>query len=163
MRKLEKAVYGYKSSGEDETENLAKQLSLFLTPGAVLTLDGDLGAGKTRFSQGLARAMGITEIVNSPTFTIIKEYEGAHLPFYHMDVYRITQDEAENLGLNEYFYGQGVTLIEWSNRIENLLPGERLSLTIEHLGEQERLFRIVPHGEMYLNWCRKMKENGTLQ
>jgi tRNA threonylcarbamoyladenosine biosynthesis protein TsaE len=163
MRKLDKAVYGYKSSGENETENLAKQLSLFLTPGTVLTLDGDLGAGKTRFSQGLARAMGITEIVNSPTFTIIKEYEGAQLPFYHMDVYRITQEEAEDLGLEEYFYGEGITLIEWSSRIENLLPVERLSLTIERIGEQERLFHIVPHGEMYLSWCRSMKENGTLQ
>jgi tRNA threonylcarbamoyladenosine biosynthesis protein TsaE len=163
MGKLEQAVYGYKSLDEKETEELAKQISLFLTPGSVLTLDGDLGAGKTRFSQGLARAMGIQEIVNSPTFTIVKEYEGVQLPFYHMDVYRITEEEAENLGLDEYFYGTGVTLIEWSSRIENLLPEERLSLTIEHVSERERLFHIVPHGAAYLSWCRQMKENGTLQ
>lgn len=163
MRKLEQAVYAYKSFGENETEELAKHLSLHLIPGSVLTLDGDLGAGKTRFSQGLARAIGVTESVNSPTFTIIKEYEGTQLPFYHMDVYRITQEEADELGLDDYFYGVGVTLIEWSCRIEDLLPPERLSIYIENQGEQERLFRVVPYGEKYRSWCQKMKENGYLQ
>jgi tRNA threonylcarbamoyladenosine biosynthesis protein TsaE len=161
--KVEQAVYAYKSFGEQDTEELAKHLASHLIPGSVLTLDGDLGAGKTRFSQGLARAIGVTEIVNSPTFTIIKEYEGTQLPFYHMDVYRITLEEADDLGLDEYFYGEGVTLIEWSSRIEALLPNERLSLYIENLGEQERLFRIMPQGEMYRGWCEKMKENGYLQ
>jgi tRNA threonylcarbamoyladenosine biosynthesis protein TsaE len=163
LRKLGQAVYAFKSFGEEETEELAKQLSLYLIPGVVLTLDGDLGAGKTRFSQGLARAIGVTEIVSSPTFTIVKEYEGTKLPFYHMDVYRISQEEADELGLDEYFYGDGVTLIEWSSLIGDLLPQERLSIYIENLGEQERYFQFTPHGELYRSWCHKMKENGTLQ
>jgi tRNA threonylcarbamoyladenosine biosynthesis protein TsaE len=163
MRKLEKPFYAFKSFGEEDTEELAKHLSSYLIPGSVLTLDGDLGAGKTRFSQGLARAIGVTEMVNSPTFTIVKEYEGVRLPFYHMDVYRITQEEADDLGLDEYFYGQGITLIEWSSRIEQLLPPERLTLRIENLGGQERVFQLVPHGEIYRSWCEKMKENGYLQ
>lgn len=132
-------------------------------PGAVITLDGDLGAGKTRFSQGFARAMGVTEIVNSPTFTIVKEYEGAELPFYHMDMYRISQAEADDLGLEDYFYGSGVTLIEWSSLIEDLLPPERLSITIAHHGEQNRVFHLIPHGAPYTDWCVQMKENGHLQ
>jgi tRNA threonylcarbamoyladenosine biosynthesis protein TsaE len=163
MRKLGQAVYRYQSSGEQETEELAKRLSVHLIPGAVITLDGDLGAGKTRFSQGLARAMGITEIVNSPTFTIIKEYEGIKYPFYHMDVYRIPLEEADDLGLDDYFYGDGVTLIEWASLIEDLLPPERVSIYIENQGEQERCFHVTPHGELYRSWCHKMKENGTLQ
>ncbi len=128
----------------------------------MLTLDGDLGAGKTRFSQGIARGIGVREIVNSPTFTIIKEYEGAEFPFYHMDVYRISQEEADELGLDEYFYGEGVTLIEWSSLIEDLLPQDRLGIVIENQGEQDRLFRITPSGARYLTWCQEMKENGCL-
>jgi tRNA threonylcarbamoyladenosine biosynthesis protein TsaE len=158
-----KALYTFHSRGEADTDNLANVLSTYLTPGSVLTLDGDLGAGKTRFSQGLARAMGIKEIVNSPTFTIVKEYEGTALPFYHMDVYRITQAEADDLGLEEYFYGEGVTLVEWASLIEESLPSERLHIFIEYQGEQERLFRLVPHGEPYNSWCQSMKENGELQ
>ncbi len=89
---------------EEDTERLGRRLSAMFAPGTVITLDGDLGAGKTRFSQALARGMGVQEIVNSPTFTIIKEYEGARLPLYHMDVYRISLEEAEELGLDEYFF-----------------------------------------------------------
>ncbi|WP_262495836.1 tRNA (adenosine(37)-N6)-threonylcarbamoyltransferase complex ATPase subunit type 1 TsaE [Paenibacillus sedimenti] len=148
---------------EEDTDKLGKLLAAYLMPGAVITLDGDLGAGKTRFSQGFARAIGVTEIVNSPTFTIVKEYEGAELPFYHMDMYRISQAEADDLGLEDYFYGSGVTLIEWSSLIEDLLPPERLSITIAHHGGQTRVFHLTPHGEPYQGWCIHMKENGHLQ
>jgi tRNA threonylcarbamoyladenosine biosynthesis protein TsaE len=148
---------------EEDTDKLGKLLAAYLMPGAVITLDGDLGAGKTRFSQGFARAMGVTEIVNSPTFTIVKEYEGAELPFYHMDMYRISQAEADDLGLEDYFYGAGVTLIEWSSLIEDSLPFERLSITIAHQGETARLFHLTPHGKPYQDWCVQMKENGHLQ
>lgn len=163
MRKLGQAVYRYFSSSEQETEELACLLAIHLIPGTVITLDGDLGAGKTRFSQGLARAMGVTDIVNSPTFTIIKEYEGTKYPFNHMDVYRISPEEADDLGLDDYLYGDGVTLIEWGSLIEDLLPQERLSIYIEKPGENERCFTVTPHGEPYRSWCHKMKENGAVQ
>jgi tRNA threonylcarbamoyladenosine biosynthesis protein TsaE len=155
--------YQYKAGSLEQTALLASALAGRFQPGTVLTLDGDLGAGKTTFSQAVAKAIGVKEIVNSPTFTLIKEYEGETLPFYHMDVYRLSLEEADELGLDDYFYGEGVTLIEWSSLIEELLPGERLSVTIEHCGDQERLFRLIPYGPPYIQWCEQLKENGILQ
>ncbi|MDR6878768.1 tRNA (adenosine(37)-N6)-threonylcarbamoyltransferase complex ATPase subunit type 1 TsaE [Bacillus sp. 3255] len=163
MRSLAQTAYTYYSRQEADTDKLGQLLAGRLHPGAVLTLDGDLGAGKTRFSQGFARAIGIQETVNSPTFTIIKEYEGAQLPFYHMDMYRISQEEADELGLEDYFYGAGVTLIEWSSLIEDLLPAERLAITISLQEDQTRVFHLTPYGEPYGSWCVQMKENGQLQ
>jgi len=159
---VQQAVYTYRSCGEKDTDALAAALAAWLPAGAVLTLDGDLGAGKTRFSQGFARALGVTEIVNSPTFTIVKEYEGERLPFYHMDMYRISQQEADELGLDEYFYGDGATLVEWASLIADLLPPERLGITIEVAGGSERLFWLTPRGAVYERGCRTMKENGSL-
>jgi tRNA threonylcarbamoyladenosine biosynthesis protein TsaE len=160
---LPQSTFTYNSQHEEDTDKLGKLLADFLQPGTVLTLDGDLGAGKTRFSQGFALAMGIRETVNSPTFTIIKEYKGAELPFYHMDMYRISQEEADELGLEDYFYGAGVTLIEWSSLIKDLLPSERLAITITHQGDQTRVFHLTPYGDPYQSWCVQMKENGHLQ
>ncbi|TDF93871.1 tRNA (adenosine(37)-N6)-threonylcarbamoyltransferase complex ATPase subunit type 1 TsaE [Paenibacillus piri] len=153
----------YEADSLEQTAELATALAKRFRPGSVITLDGDLGAGKTAFSQAVAKALGVKDTVNSPTFTLIKEYEGETLPFYHMDVYRLSIDEADELGLDEYFYGSGVTLMEWGALIEELLPAERLSITIEHRGGQERLFRLVPHGSPYLQWCEQLKENGILQ
>ncbi|WP_079914489.1 tRNA (adenosine(37)-N6)-threonylcarbamoyltransferase complex ATPase subunit type 1 TsaE [Paenibacillus sp. 32352] len=158
----ESASYIFHSDNLDRTAHLAASLARYFEPGTVITLDGDLGAGKTAFSQAVARAIGVQHIVNSPTFTIIKEYEGNHLPFYHMDVYRLSQEEADELGLDEYFYGEGVTLVEWSSLIIDLLPPDRLSISIEHAGETERVFRLIPHGQPYVRWCTELKENGTL-
>ncbi|AEI45850.1 tRNA (adenosine(37)-N6)-threonylcarbamoyltransferase complex ATPase subunit type 1 TsaE [Paenibacillus mucilaginosus] len=152
--------YQYRSRNVEETAFLAQQLAGLFGPGTVITLDGDLGAGKTTFSQAVGRALGVKETVNSPTFTIIKEYRGETLPFYHMDVYRLSAEEADELGLDEYFYGSGVTLVEWGSLIEELLPESRLEIRIEHAGEQERIFRLQPHGEPYRKWCGKLKENG---
>jgi tRNA threonylcarbamoyladenosine biosynthesis protein TsaE len=156
------ASFQYKADSLEQTAELAAFLAKHFQPGTVVTLDGDLGAGKTAFSQAVAKAMGVRGIVNSPTFTIIKEYEGAQLPFYHMDVYRLSLEEADDLGLDEYFYGTGVTLIEWSSLIKELLPANRLSITIEHCGEQSRLFRLTPYGNLYEDWCGQLKENGIL-
>jgi tRNA threonylcarbamoyladenosine biosynthesis protein TsaE len=156
------AAYSFASHSEEDTERLARELARFAGEGTVITLDGDLGAGKTRFSQALARAVGVTDVVNSPTFTIVKEYKGSRLPLYHMDVYRISPEEAEDLGLDEYFYGNGITLIEWSSLIEELLPPERLALYIENHGWQERTFRLTPYGSPYTEWCAALKENGTI-
>ncbi|GKU76239.1 tRNA (adenosine(37)-N6)-threonylcarbamoyltransferase complex ATPase subunit type 1 TsaE [Paenibacillus sp. L3-i20] len=136
-----------------DTITFARQLAELAKPGVVIALDGDLGAGKTAFSQAFAAAIGVQGVVNSPTFTIIKEYEGAELPFYHMDVYRLSQEEADELGLDDYFYGSGVTIVEWASLIEDLLPPNRLALFIENLGGETRRFRITGLGEPYADWC----------
>jgi tRNA threonylcarbamoyladenosine biosynthesis protein TsaE len=156
-------IYRFQANGPEDTIKLAEELSFHMDEGALIALDGDLGAGKTTFSQAVARSLGVKDTVNSPTFTIIKEYQGRLLPFYHMDVYRITELEAEELGLDEYFYGSGVTIVEWANRIEAILPQERLSIYIENLGPVERSFLIVPSGLKYQNWCEALKENLTIQ
>lgn len=117
---------------EQETRSLGEQLASGAKPGSIYTLTGDLGVGKTVFTQGFARGLGIEEPVNSPTFTIIQEYGDGRLPFYHFDVYRIGNiDEMEEIGYEDYFYGNGVCLIEWANLIEEILPGERFAITIE--------------------------------
>lgn len=146
----------------EDTQKLAKNLAEYLTPGCLLTLEGDLGAGKTSFTQGLARGLGVKGIVNSPTFTLIKEYEGNQFPFYHMDVYRISLEEADELGLEEYFFGEGVTVVEWASRIDPLLPGERLDLTLRVTGETERMLTLRPRGEKYKalvqRWAEEFNE-----
>ncbi|MFX3636173.1 MAG: tRNA (adenosine(37)-N6)-threonylcarbamoyltransferase complex ATPase subunit type 1 TsaE [Candidatus Pristimantibacillus sp.] len=148
-------------NNERETAILAQQLAAMAKPGVVLALDGDLGAGKTTFSQSYAKAIGVEGIVNSPTFTIIKEYEGAEMPFYHMDVYRLSLEEADELGLDDYFFGNGVTIIEWASLIDELLPPERLEIYIEHDGGDERRFRITGFGELYAEWCTALNEIGV--
>lgn len=155
-------TFRYKSSNEVETGQLAVQLQSYANGGTVIALDGDLGAGKTSFSQSFARAMGVAEPVNSPTFTIIKEYEGMHRPFYHMDVYRISLEEAEELGLEEYFEGSGVSLVEWADRILPLLPADRLHIVIEMQLDGERMFTLTSHGDHWLQACTTLKENGML-
>lgn len=154
--------YLYIAHGLEDTFKLAARLASLFVPGTVIALDGELGAGKTAFSQAVAKAIGVEGVVNSPTFTIIKEYEGARFPFYHMDVYRLSLEEADELGLDDYFYGEGVTLIEWASLVEELLPPERLSIQLEHGEDHSRRFRIVPSGEPYRQWCIQLKENGLL-
>lgn len=146
-----------------ETVELAGKLAELAAPGAVFALDGDLGAGKTTFSQAFAAAIGVEGIVNSPTFTIIKEYEGEKLPFYHMDVYRLSLNEADDLGLDDYFYGTGVTLVEWASLIEELLPPERIELFIEHLGEESRGISMKGIGEPYAKWCEAWNRMGATE
>ncbi len=115
-----------------ETYELGRKFGFDAKAGCVITLDGDLGAGKTVFAKGFAEGLGITEIVNSPTFTILQIYEGGRLPLYHFDVYRIDDpEEMWEVGLQEYLGGNGVCLIEWSERIEELLPEDTVRITIE--------------------------------
>ena len=117
---------------EKETRALGEELGRQAVPGSLHTLTGDLGTGKTVFTQGFARGLGITEHVNSPTFTIVQEYDGGRLPFYHFDVYRIGDlEEMDEIGYEDYFYGDGVCLIEWAELIEELLPPERTAIRIE--------------------------------
>lgn len=141
------SVYHIKTKSAEETMAFAEKLGSVLEKGDVLTLAGDLGAGKTTFTKGLAKGLGITRTVNSPTFTIIKEYNG-RLPLYHMDVYRL-EDSDEDLGFEEYFSGEGVCVVEWAVFIEDYLPKERLELVISHIGEDEREIQLTPLGERY--------------
>lgn len=116
----------------EETFRLGKELGEAAREGEVYCLWGDLGVGKTIFTQGFAVGLGITEPVNSPTFTIIQEYQDGRLPLYHFDVYRIAdQEEMDELGYEEYFYGKGVCLIEWAGLIEELLPEGYTKVLIE--------------------------------
>ena len=116
----------------EDTFALGTCLGELAAPGQVFTLIGDLGVGKTVFTQGFAAGLGITEPVNSPTFTIVQVYEEGRLPFYHFDVYRIADvEEMEEIGYEDCFFGQGVCLIEWANLIEEILPTQYIRITIE--------------------------------
>ncbi|WP_432361642.1 tRNA (adenosine(37)-N6)-threonylcarbamoyltransferase complex ATPase subunit type 1 TsaE [Sporosarcina sp. UB5] len=137
-----------------ETELLAEKLAGLLSPPDVLTLEGDLGAGKTTFTKALARSLGITRTVNSPTFTILKQYEG-NVPFNHLDVYRLA-DSDEDLGWDELFYGDAVSVVEWAHLIEDDLPRERLEIRIQHTGETSRKITFIPKGERFEKICEAM-------
>ncbi|MCD8110932.1 MAG: tRNA (adenosine(37)-N6)-threonylcarbamoyltransferase complex ATPase subunit type 1 TsaE [Clostridiales bacterium] len=116
----------------EETFALGENTGRHAKPGEVYTLIGDLGVGKTVFTQGFACGLGIAEPVNSPTFTIVQVYEEGRLPFYHFDVYRIGDvEEMDEIGYEDYFYGDGVTMIEWANLIEEILPEYRWEIYIE--------------------------------
>lgn len=118
--------------GTEETFALGKKIGEQAKAGDVYTLVGDLGVGKTVFSQGLAEGLEIEESINSPTFTIVQVYEEGRLPFYHFDVYRIGDvEEMEEIGFEDYIFGEGVSLIEWSNLIEEILPKEKVDIVIE--------------------------------
>ena len=117
---------------ETDTRALGEKLGWEALPGTVYTLTGDLGVGKTVFTQGFAKGLGVTEHVNSPTFTIVQEYEEGRLPFYHFDVYRIGDiEEMDEIGYEDYFYGDGVCLIEWAELIEELIPKKHTAIRIE--------------------------------
>lgn len=135
---------------DNETIAIAQNIESEKFPGMVICLNGDLGSGKTVFAKGFAHAMGIEEIT-SPTFTIIKEYNG-ELPLYHMDVYRI-EDTNEELGIEEYFDKGGVTIIEWANMIKDILPEERLDIKFKIVDENTRVIVLNPHGDKYINIC----------
>lgn len=122
----------YESHGPGDTAALGEKIGREAGPGEVYTLIGDLGVGKTVFTQGLAKGLGITDCVNSPTFTIVQIYEEGRLPFYHFDVYRIGDvEEMEEIGYEDYFYGQGVCLVEWADLIEEILPEKYVRVTIK--------------------------------
>lgn len=125
----------------EDTYRLAGRMAHIVRPGDVLTLQGDLGAGKTTFTQGLAKSLGVTQFVNSPTFTLIKEYIG-RIPLYHMDLYRLSgEEEAWDLGLDEYFHGDGVCVVEWPDRLGTTLPEDAIEIVIEQLADK-RLFHV---------------------
>lgn len=128
----------------EETFVVGKSMGEQAVPGQVICLDGDLGVGKTVFTQGFAQGLGIDGPVNSPTFTIVQVYEEGRLPLYHFDVYRIGDvEEMDEIGYEEYFYGEGVALIEWSTLIEEIIPETAIHVTIEKDVEQGFDYRKI--------------------
>ena len=127
-----------------ETFEAGYRLAQSVHPGQIYCLNGDLGVGKTVFTQGFAKGLGIEEPINSPTFTIVQEYHEGRLPLYHFDVYRIGDiEEMEEIGYDDYFFGKGICLIEWAELIEEILPDDRISITIEKNLEQGFDYRRI--------------------
>lgn len=133
-------------NNREEMISLGKTIGLHLKANMIVTLEGDLGAGKTTLTKGIALGLGITSIVNSPTFTIMKIYDG-RLKLFHLDVYRIDSDDFE---LQEYFEEGGVCVIEWANNIKELLPDEVMQITINDLGNDHRLVKLETNDEAYM-------------
>ncbi len=122
----------FESNSPEETFKIARQLGQQAKPGEIYCLSGDLGVGKTVFSQGFGCGLGITEDINSPTFTILQTYESGKIPLYHFDVYRLGDAaEMEEIGYDDYLFGEGVCLIEWAERIREILPADRKNVRIE--------------------------------
>ncbi len=141
----------YETWSGEETRKIGEIIGKEAIRGEVYTLLGDLGVGKTTFTQGVAAGLGIQEPVNSPTFTILQVYEEGRIPFYHFDVYRIEEEEEmEEIGYDDYFYGEGVCFVEWANRISSILPKTHMQICIEKQNEKGfdyRKITITKQGE----------------
>ncbi|MBT2731963.1 tRNA (adenosine(37)-N6)-threonylcarbamoyltransferase complex ATPase subunit type 1 TsaE [Carnobacterium sp. ISL-102] len=154
-----------KAKNEEQTKTVAAKLAELLEPGDLILLEGDLGAGKTTFTKGLAEGLRISKVVKSPTYTIIREYLEGRLPLYHMDVYRLEETGAMDLGLEEYFEGDGVSIVEWATFIPEDLPQEYLQIKLVPVGEalMERELTFYPVGKRYeelmLKFEAKLGEN----
>jgi len=138
----------------EETQALAHKLAGMVEPRVTITLEGDLGAGKTTFTQAFAKGLGITRTVNSPTFTIMKQYSG-RIPLNHLDVYRL-EDSDEDLGWDEIFYGDAVSVVEWAHLIERDLPSERIAIEIRRVDENARVITLIPYGKRYELLCEEL-------
>lgn len=136
----------YNTNSPEETFKLGSDFAKKAVPGQIITLDGDLGCGKTVFAKGFANGLGITEEVTSPTFTIVQVYEDGRLPLYHFDVYRIMEpDEMYETGLDEYLFGNGVSLIEWAGNISEILPENIIRINIKKdnsVGFEHRIIEV---------------------
>ena len=143
--------YKITTRSERETIEIAQNFESEKFPNMIICLDGELGSGKTIFAKGIANALEINETITSPTFTIIKEYNG-ELPLYHMDVYRL-DGNTEGVGIEEYFTKGGVVVIEWAETIKDILPSERLDIKFKIVDENKRLLILTPHGKKYEDLC----------
>lgn len=137
-----------------QTKQFGQKLASYLTEGMCLTLNGDLGAGKTTLTQSIGKALGVTKTISSPTFTILKVYKG-RLPFYHIDAYRL-EGLNQDLGFEEMLEGDGVCIVEWGCFIEDILPKERLDITILNGEDEQRILQIQAFGERYEEIMEKL-------
>ena len=140
--------YKITSRSIEDTMALAENIESEKFPGMIICLDGELGSGKTVFVKGFAKSLGLEETITSPTFNIVKEYLTGEMPLYHMDVYRLEENDG-SIGFNDYFNSEGVTIIEWAELIEDKLPEERLDIVFKILDENTRVIKLVPHGQKY--------------
>ena len=144
--------FRYTSRSVNDTLRIAQDLESEKFPNMVICLYGELGSGKTVFTKGFASAMEIDETITSPTFNIIKEYTTGELPLYHMDVYRLNEDD-DTIGIKDYFNKGGVTIIEWADVIKNKLPEKRLDIKFKVIDEDTRVLVFMPYGEEYEEIC----------
>lgn len=154
-------IMEFLSNSPEDTEDIGRILGSIAQRGYIVCLEGELGAGKTQFAKGFAKGLGINEHITSPTFTIINEYNG-RIPLYHFDAYRINDvEEMYEIGCDEYFFGEGVCLIEWANLIEDIIPKENIKISVSKDMEQGVYFRKITletSGEKYEPVCRKIIE-----
>ena len=143
------------SNSDMDTIELAQNIESEKFPNMVICLEGDLGSGKTVFAKAFARALEITDNITSPTFNIIKEYDGGEMKMFHMDVYRLS-DIKQDLGIEEYFTKRGVCIIEWADLIEDILPKNRLDIKFKMIDENTRQIVITPHGNKYEDLCERV-------
>ena len=144
--------YKITTHSEFETIELAQNFESEKFPNMIICLEGELGSGKTVFAKGLGNALGITESITSPTFTIIKEYLDGEMPLYHMDVYRL-DGNTDGVDIEEYYNKGGIVVIEWSKTIKDILPEERLEITFKIVDENKRVLIITPYGKKYEELC----------
>ena len=143
--------YKVTTKNELETIQLAQNFESEKFPNMIICLDGELGSGKTVFTKGIANALGIKDTITSPTFNIIKEYDG-ELSLFHMDVYRL-DGNTDGIGIEEYFCKNGVVVIEWSDTIKDILPKEYLHIKFKVIGENKRILILQPFGQKYEELC----------
>ena len=143
--------YKITTRNERETIEIAQNFEAEKFPNMIICLDGELGSGKTVFTKGIANALGITQNITSPTFTIIKEYDG-EMSLYHMDVYRLNGN-VDGVGIEEYFTKGGVVVIEWADTIKDILPKERLEIKFRIVDENKRVLILKPYGKKYEDLC----------
>lgn len=151
------------TNSPEETMGLAQGFAALACPGDMIALLGELGAGKTLFVKGFAKGLGVEEYnyVNSPSFVVVKEYQGK-MPLYHFDVYRLDEKLfSETVDHEKYFYSEGVSVVEWANKIQPLLPEEYVEISIEYLKGDERLIKFKAVGEKYRNTIEKFFEELT--
>lgn len=139
---------------EKEMIDFGEKLASYMFPGFILTLDGDLGAGKTTFTKGIGKGLGIKKVINSPTFTIVKVYQGK-MTLYHFDAYRL-EGQDEELGFEEMFEDEGVCVIEWPEFILDILPEERLEIKIKKNDDETRSFDLIAKGNKYENIVKEL-------
>ena len=146
------------SHSPEQTQKLGMRIGELALPGDVFLLVGDLGAGKTCLTQGVAWGLDIKEYTMSPSFVIVRELYG-RLPLYHIDLYRLDRiEESMELGLDEYLYGRGVCVVEWAEKALSILPAEHLLIEIGYLADTERNFRMKPSGQRYLDMVEQLKQ-----